>query len=92
MWAENFKAVTAASTSLILGSAQDNRMSAKRLDQIGEAVVATAAITAVSPDPVEAISTQKILSGSDAQQQTITATLMTMATGIAAIMAKLAGS
>lgn len=96
MWAANFKAITDAGVSLIMGTAQDNRMSAKRLDQIGEAIVSTAGTNLVQPDVIEAAATKQILTGhagaDNATAAGLGAAILGMTNAVTAIMSKLGSS
>lgn len=65
----NVKTIGEALAFLQTQSLQDLLASRNRLDRISEAVIARATQSIIEPDPLEAVATQKILSGNDLAQQ-----------------------
>jgi len=83
MWNLNAKAVTDAGVQLLLGAAQDVKLSQARLAILGENLLARAGTNLVQPDPMEAASAKQILTG-NAQGDNA------MVTALAQVMAKMA--
>jgi len=63
MWTMNLKAIADSGASLIMGAAQDVKLSQARLAILGENLLARAGTTLVQPDPIEAAATKQILTG-----------------------------
>lgn len=61
----NQKTFAAADSMLPLASAQNQISTSKRLDIIAENAVASWANRMVTPDPIEAVSVQKMMTGHD---------------------------
>ena len=83
MWTMNLKAIADSGASLIIGAAQDVKLSQARLAILGENLLARAGTTLVQPDPIEAAATKQILTG-NAQGDN------SMAVALSAILSKLA--
>jgi hypothetical protein len=65
MWNLNAKATTDAGVQLLLGAAQDVKLSQARLAILGENLLARAATNLAQPDPMEAAAAKQILTGSE---------------------------
>lgn len=63
MWNLNAKATTDAGVQLLLGAAQDVKLSQARLAILGENLLARAGTNLVQPDPIEAAASKQILTG-----------------------------
>lgn len=83
MWTMNLKAIADSGASLIMGAAQDVKLSQARLAILGENLLARAGTTLVQPDPIEAAATKQILTGNAQGDNALTAAL-------AAVLGKLA--
>lgn len=63
MWNLNAKTVTDAGVQLLMGAAQDVKLSQARLAILGENLLARAGTNLVQPDPMEAAAAKQILTG-----------------------------
>jgi hypothetical protein len=63
MWNLNAKATTDAGVQLLMGAAQDVKLSQARLAILGENLLARAATNLAQPDPMEAAAAKQILTG-----------------------------
>ena len=79
MWNLNAKAVTDAGVQLLLGAAQDVKLSQARLAILGENLLARAGTNLVQPDPMEAASAKQILTGNAQGDNATTAALAMIA-------------
>jgi hypothetical protein len=71
----NTKMFGDAGANLALQGAQQYNAHGARVNFLSESNIAQWANRMATPDPVEAISTQKLLTGSDAQQQAVSIAL-----------------
>lgn len=83
MWNLNAKAVTDAGVQLLLGAAQDVKLSQARLAILGENLLARSATNLAQPDPMEAAAAKQIMTGNEQGDNA-------MITALAQIMTKAA--